>query len=253
MRRKITYSFVQEALAREGYQLLEETYRDAHQRLKCVCPKGHETTIQWSTFDRGVRCAYCHGNVPPSYEQVKQFFVDAGCELLEDRYVNNHTLMRYRCICGRESQIRWSMFKNGQRCCGKHRNAGPNHPRWNPDRHHVENVKLYAQKAHDALKCTLRYLGKKKKLKSYAILGYGYDELKQRIESHPNWSAVKDDKWSLDHMFPVKAFVDYGITDVRLINSLDNLQPLILRENVVKNDTYIKEDFENWLREHDIL
>ena len=58
------------------------------------------------------------------------------------------------------------------------------------------------------------------------MLGYTVNELKNHIHNHPNWSNIKKNNWHLDHMFPVKAFLDYGIIDLKLINCLDNLQPL---------------------------
>lgn len=42
----------------------------------------------------------------------------------------------------------------------------------------------------------------------------------------------------IDHIFPLKAFVDYGILDVRLANCLENLQPMIGKENVSKSAKY---------------
>ena len=50
-----------------------------------------------------------------------------------------------------------------------------------------------------------------------------------------------------DHIFPMKAFVDNGIFDLRVINSLDNLQPLLLSENRSKSCSYSKEEFLKWL------
>jgi hypothetical protein len=53
-------------------------------------------------------------------EFVKNFFVENGCELLEDQYKHPHTPMKYRCKCGNESRIAWHAFKRGGRCakCG---------------------------------------------------------------------------------------------------------------------------------------
>ena len=47
---------------------------------------------------------------------VEQFFENHGCELLEEKYINNHTSMRYRCNCGGINQIRFDKFNIGQRC-----------------------------------------------------------------------------------------------------------------------------------------
>jgi hypothetical protein len=46
----------------------------------------------------------------------------------------------------------------------------------------------------------------------------------------------------------LKAFIDYDIKDVKLANCLENLQPLKAFDNLSKNCTYKKRDFENWVR-----
>ena len=51
----------------------------------------------------------------------------------------------------------------------------------------------------------------------------------------------------MDHIFPIQAFVDYGIKDIKLINCLENLQPLNGKENCSKGDKYDVEKFEKWL------
>ena len=55
-----------------------------------------------------------------TFEHVKQYFKQAGCELLEKNYVNNHFHMKYKCACGNNSEISLAHFKQGQRCkkCG---------------------------------------------------------------------------------------------------------------------------------------
>lgn len=78
-------------------------------------------------------------------------------------------------------------------------------------------------------------------------LGYGPKELQEHIEAHPNWPRVKNKKWHLDHLFPIQAFFDHSISDARIINALDNLQPITQRENNVKKDTYDKKAFKAWL------
>jgi hypothetical protein len=51
-----------------------------------------------------------------TYEFVKDFFLQQGCDLLEDEYVSNGTKMKYRCSCGGKSEVRFRDFKRGRRC-----------------------------------------------------------------------------------------------------------------------------------------
>ena len=55
-----------------------------------------------------------------TYEYVKRYFDEQGCELMEKQYIGSGTKMRYRCRCGNISKICFSSFKNGTRCkkCG---------------------------------------------------------------------------------------------------------------------------------------
>lgn len=54
-----------------------------------------------------------------TYDEVKKYFSDNGCELLSTEYVNSSTLLEYRCKCGGISKIRFFAFKRGQRQCKK--------------------------------------------------------------------------------------------------------------------------------------
>lgn len=55
-----------------------------------------------------------------SYDYVKQYFKDQGCELLSTKYIGNSNLMDYVCNCGNKYKINFNNFKNGKRCkqCG---------------------------------------------------------------------------------------------------------------------------------------
>ena len=81
------------------------------------------------------------------------------------------------------------------------------------------------------------------------MLGYGPKELREYVEQHPNWGRLKSKSWHLDHIFPIQAFLEHGITDIALINSLDNLQPITQRENNQKHAKYDKRAFRKWLKE----
>ena len=55
-----------------------------------------------------------------TYDYVKNYFKEQGCELLKKKYKNNITKMKYRCSCGNISKICFASFKKGHRCmeCG---------------------------------------------------------------------------------------------------------------------------------------
>ena len=167
-----------------------------------------------------------------------------------DEFKNVNIPMKYTCSCGREAKICLSSFLRGNRCwqCGLAKRIGKNHWNYQPDQEALRARKLIRKKYYKALQTTLAYTGQPKWSKSSELLGYGCKELRERIESHPNWPLVKDGKWDLDHIFPVSAFVEYGISDIKLINALDNLQPLSKSDNSAKRDKYSKYEFESWLK-----
>lgn len=88
---------------------------------------------------------------------------------------------------------------------------------------------------------------KRKTTKTSILMGYNVVDLKEHIESlwEPwmNWDnyGLGEGCWVIDHIKPVKAFFDDGITDIKVINSLDNLQPLCWRENMIKGCNYDEE------------
>lgn len=47
---------------------------------------------------------------------LKDYFLDRGCELLEDKHVNSHTEMRYICKNGHEATTTWNNFSKGHGC-----------------------------------------------------------------------------------------------------------------------------------------
>ena len=77
--------------------------------------------------------------------------------------------------------------------------------------------------------------------------------MREHIQSYSNWNVVVNGKWHIDHKFPIKAFLDYGIIDLKIINGLDNLQPLSQKDNLIKHDKYDKIEFEKWLKGKNIL
>lgn len=54
-----------------------------------------------------------------SYEEVKNYIEDKGCELLESKYVNSSTKMKIKCSCGNIFIRDFSHFKRGQIYCSE--------------------------------------------------------------------------------------------------------------------------------------
>ena len=107
---KFTLEFVKGQFKKMGCELLETEYKNALTPMKYKCECGNITKISFSHFKKGRRCKKCgykivSGKRKLPFECVKQCFEDEGCKLLEDKYLNNKTLMQYRCSCGEISKI----------------------------------------------------------------------------------------------------------------------------------------------------
>lgn len=67
-------------------------------------------------------------------------------------------------------------------------------------------------------------------------VGYTCDQLKKNIESKfldgMSWENRSD--WHVDHIKSIKSYIDDGVTNPKIINSLSNLQPLWIKDNLKK-------------------
>lgn len=113
---------------------------------------------------------------------------------------------------------------------------GPNHPLWIEDREQKKiNDKIYY-----ACRKLIRRSISNKKDKTKDLLGYSHLELKTHLEStwteKMNWENYGYFGWHIDHIIPVKFFIDSKITDPKIINSLINLRALDYSENFAKHD-----------------
>lgn len=257
--KKETDEEINEEVRRLGFGLLSNERKNGRNTITCVCKCGNIRKCSISTFRLSPRCRKCYyKDLALDFEFVKKYFAKHGCELLEKEYKNARKKLKYRCSCGKESEICFYSFKNGNRCrdCGNKKVSDwlsknwqkENHPRWIKDREAKRLNENFCESCRCMVKRTLKMFEQAKTSKTEQILGYRFFELKAHLEGHENWSKVKGKDWHIDHIFPLKAFVDYGILDARLANCLDNLQPMLGRDNISKSAKYDRSSFESWLR-----
>ena len=250
-----SYKNVYDYFQSQGCELItkfeEQVVSDLNLEYKCKC--GRITVSKWTNFKRGDRCGYCHsrGRVKPfTLEEVKELFTKEECELLATEYKNAFVKMIFICKCGTISKVNLNKFQLGQKQCIKcsiAKRSGDKHFAWKSDREKVMYNKLFRKKCHGILYRTLEKQSKKKDGHCHDLLGYSPRQLYERFSRHPNWKEVKNKKWNVDHIFPIEAFMENNIIDVKLINCLENLRPIIAKENHSKHDTYNKDDFKYWL------
>ena len=253
-KRAFPYEEVKKYFKEHGCELLETEYKNSNTLMKYRCNCKRISYITFYCFKYGQRCKECGIRKSSEkksfdYEYVYDYFKERGCELLEKEYKDNKAPMKYRCSCKRISYIAFSCFKSGQRCreCGIKKRKGKNNCNWIEDREELKERNKFKYKCRMTLKYVLKKIGKEKNDKTCKMLGYNYKELRGHICAHSNWEKVKDGDYHLDHYFPIKAFLDYGIRDIRLINCLENLQPLTKKDNLEKGAKYDEKEFEEWL------
>lgn len=258
MSAKNNIELIKEKFKNEGCELLANEYINAFEKMSYICNCGNKSLISWNKFSQGRRCGYC-GKRSKKYslEEVKIIFQNKKLTMLQDFYIDHKTPIKYMCKCGNESFISLAQIQNlGQdnciKCAGKKRSGSFNHM-WIEDREIVKINLLFRKKCRNALYRTLRAIKQNKNNKTYKSLGYSSKDLYEHILKHPNWQTVKLSNWELDHIYPISAFIDYKIEDIKIINCLENLQPLSKSENCSKNDTYDKCKFEKWLQEKGLI
>lgn len=74
-----------------------------------------------------------------------------------------------------------------------------------------------------------------------ANLGYTKDDLRLHMERlfTEGMSWDNHGEWEIDHIKPVKAFWDEGVTDPKIVNALLNLQPLWKSDNRKKSSKWV--------------
>jgi hypothetical protein len=108
---------------------------------------------------------------------------------------------------------------------------------------------LFKQRCYKMLRRFLTLTGENKTYRTSEMLGYDHIQLQEHIMNHPNYEIVKNKRWHIDHIFPLKAFLDHNIFDVKLVNCLENLQPITMSENSKKSSNYDPIKFKKWLSE----
>ena len=244
--RYIPYSKIFFHFLKEGCKLLTPNWENnenalnktsSNIKLQYICKCGRISETTWKNFSKKSLCSYCKIGRPRTYslEEIKEFFRKEQFELISKEYKNSKTPLEIKCKNNHITKTTANCFKKTKKCITcLHENK--------------KFIKKIRTKLHKMLSRTLRESGIDKNGKTYDLLGYTPKMLQEHIASHPNWKNVKDINWNLDHIFPIIAFLDYGITNPKIINSLNNLRPISQIENCRKSGKYNKIDFEIWLK-----
>ncbi len=261
--RKFSYEEVKQYYLDQGCELLDTTYTKSVLPLNYRCSCGTISKMDFGNFRLGRRCQKCKGK---SNSEILALSVDEVKTKVESygiKYVNswlewsgnrNRTRVTYVCQCGENTTVWLSNFYKVQNCrqCGSNKISGPNCHMYDPDREAVEMRKRFRKMCGQHIHRFMKATNQKKTISTHKLLGYTPIELQTHILNHPNYKNCIGKEWHVDHIFPIQAFLDYGILDLKIINRLDNLRPVLGLENLSKADKYDKQEFEAWLASNSI-
>jgi len=249
---KYDYEYVKNYFESQRCSLISDAYKNSQQNLEYICKCGEHSSIRFAHFKQGVKCQKCRAKsnserIRHKEEEIKIFCEQHGCNLLSFEIHNHKTRIKYRCKCGNISEAYFCNFKRYPNCkkCGSQKIAGDKCHRWNPDREAVATAKKYRKTCGRILRRALEATEQKKTDHTYTLLGYTSKDLQDHIRNHPNYKG--DNNMHIDHIFPIKAFLDHGIKDLKIINALNNLQPLPSDENLEKAYNYDEDEFLEWV------
>jgi hypothetical protein len=130
---ELDYQYVYDYFIEQGCLLLEDSYKNSDTKMKFICSCGNISYIRFGDFKDGQRCAKCGGTEKLTYEYVKNKFLERNYILLDDKYINNRTSLKYQCPAGHISSISYGSFAEGAGCmfCAGENRRGEKAYNWN--------------------------------------------------------------------------------------------------------------------------
>jgi hypothetical protein len=115
---KLKLEEVKKTFLEEGYVVEQDYYINSDEPIRCVCPKGHHTSIRYNLFKSlGNRCGICFKeNQKLDIQYVREYLSTYGYILNQDYFDGVDKLTDCVCPNGHEISIRFSGFKRGKRC-----------------------------------------------------------------------------------------------------------------------------------------
>lgn len=89
-----TIEYIRADFKDNGYILITTEYKNSYQKLRCICPNGHEWAVSWNNwYNKGIRCPYCsNAGISKWEKEVKGYVND-----LKIDYISNHRNKNFLC------------------------------------------------------------------------------------------------------------------------------------------------------------
>jgi hypothetical protein len=220
----------------------------------CKCDCGKITNVRSSHLasKETLSCGCLHGKKVQSFwtKNRKKLIGKKFGRLTIIKFLNkkdNHNRpVLCKCSCGAEKIIRYGHLANKNsywavKSCGclKNEMHGDKHYRWEKDRKKLKTkvkLKSFMHNTIHQLKIC------KNSRRSADLLGHTWFALKKHLEKQ--FTAAMSWKnqgtyWVIDHKIPINYYLAQGIQDPKIVNRLDNLQPMEKIANIQKSDKLI--------------
>jgi hypothetical protein len=125
--------------------------------------------------------------------------------------------------------------------------TGSNNHQWKSDREALAKRTALRKACNNLIWNSIKRVSKEKVGRFEDVTGFSREDLINWIESQ----FVQGMTWentSIDHIIPVSAFASHGIDDLRIINHLSNLRPMLRLENISKGCRYDEADLIAYLK-----
>ena len=89
-----TIEYIRADFKDNGYTLITTEYKNSDQKLRCICPNGHEWAVSWHNWhSRGIRCPYCSNAGISKWEKEVKGYVNN----LKIDYISNYRNKNFLC------------------------------------------------------------------------------------------------------------------------------------------------------------
>jgi len=257
LKKQERFNYLKELFEKANCQLISSDYKNGESFIEYICPNGHKTSTKFRIFIQGGGCLPCARKRNEdarkwTFEEARAIIEkDDLYKIVSERPNRFYHGSRIKILCTKcgivwkkniNDFIKWKGCDHTTKAV-----SGEKHPYWIKDRVLLKERRKFRQYCSQLVNRVLKLCHQKKTSRSEKILGYSSTDLRNHLYNNCGWLNIKNDSPSIDHIFPIMAFIRYNIFDARLINSLDNLTALPLKDNMSKHDKYDKLSFEKWL------